>query len=107
MPVDETKIGRTQLSHVLGCTQLSITTGGIYKRPNSNSFTKPTKRLYTKERKIFLLQLRGLLDGTDLVFAAVLLQHALIVVFPERLGRVLASKALQDLGAAGVLFEEV
>lgn len=56
---------------------------------------------------IFPLQLRGLLDGTNLVFAAVLLQHALVVVLPESLGRVLAGEALQDLGAAGMLVEEL
>lgn len=60
-----------------------------------------------KKTYIFPLQLRGLLDGTNLVFAAVLLQHALVVVLPESLGRVLAGKALQDLGAAGVLVEEL
>lgn len=62
--------------------------------------------MYTKKEDV-PLQLRGLLDGTNLVFAAVLLQHALVVVFPESLGCVLASEALQDLGAAGVLVEEL
>lgn len=56
---------------------------------------------------IYFLQLRGLLDAANLVFAAVLFQHALVVVLPERLGRVLARETLEDLCAAGVLVEEL
>lgn len=56
---------------------------------------------------IFPLQLRSLLDAPNLVLAAVLFQHALVVVLPKRLGRVLAGEALEDLCAAGMLVEEV
>lgn len=48
------------------------------------------------------LQLRALLDGTDLKLAAVLLQHVLVVVLPELLRGVLAGDALEDLTAAWV-----
>lgn len=53
------------------------------------------------------LQLRALAHRPNLELAAVLLQDALVVVFPEGLGGVLAGEALEDLGASGVLVEEL
>lgn len=52
-------------------------------------------------------KLRRLGQRPDLEVGAVLFQHRLAVVLPELLGGVLAGDALQDLGASGVLFEEV
>ena len=52
-------------------------------------------------------QLGRLGHVADLQLGPVLLEHAVAVVLPERLGRVLAAHALQDLGAARVLLEEV
>jgi hypothetical protein len=54
-----------------------------------------------------LLQLGALGHGANLELGAVLLENALIVVFPEGLGRVLAAEALEDLGAARVLLKEL
>lgn len=52
-------------------------------------------------------QLSTLGDGADLELLAVLLQDVLVVVLPEGLGGVLAGEALEDLGAAGMLLEEL
>jgi hypothetical protein len=52
------------------------------------------------------LKLGLLLERADLELGAVLLEHALAMVLPELLGRVLAGHALEDLGAAGVVVEE-
>lgn len=51
-------------------------------------------------------QLSGLGQVANLQLGAVLLEHAVAVVLPELLRRVLAAHALQDLGAARVLLEE-
>lgn len=53
-----------------------------------------------------LLQLRSLADSADLEALLVLVENLFAVVLPERLGRVAAGHALQDLGAAGVLVNE-
>ena len=52
------------------------------------------------------LQLRLLLYRPDLKLVAVLLQHALVVVFPELLRGVLSRYSLQDLRAAGMFVYE-
>lgn len=51
-------------------------------------------------------QLSSILNCADLQLRSVLLQHRLVVVFPELLGGVLACDPLQDLGTAGVLVNE-
>jgi hypothetical protein len=51
-------------------------------------------------------KLRRLSDSANPQLGAILLQNRLAVVLPERLGSVLASEALEDLGAAGVFVEE-
>ncbi|OAQ82887.1 hypothetical protein VFPFJ_08690 [Purpureocillium lilacinum] len=53
------------------------------------------------------LQLSRLGHLANLVLGAVSLQHVLAVVLPEGLGGVLAGEPLEDLGAAGVLVEEL
>jgi hypothetical protein len=53
------------------------------------------------------LQLRLLPHGPNLQPLAILLEDPLVVVLPELLGGVLARDALEDLGAAGVLVDEV
>ena len=53
------------------------------------------------------LQLGLLSHRPDLQLRRVLLQHTLVVVFPELLGGVLAGDSLEDLGSAGVLVYEV
>lgn len=65
--------------------------------------------VYTKQNKkvVSLSKLRRLGHRPDLKVGAVLFQHRLAVVLPELLGGVLAGDALEDLGASGVLFEEV
>lgn len=52
------------------------------------------------------LQFRLLLHRANLQLGRVLLQHALVVVFPELLRGVLAGYPLEDLGAAGVFVYE-
>ncbi len=52
------------------------------------------------------LQLRLLAHGPNLQRWRVLLQYALVVVFPELLGGVFACDALKDFGAAGVFVDE-
>ena len=53
------------------------------------------------------LQLGLLSYRPNLQLRRVLLQHALVVVFPELLRSVLAGDSLEDLGSAGVLVYEV
>lgn len=53
------------------------------------------------------LQLGRLSQLPDLELGPVLLEHVLAVVLPELLGRVLACHALEDLGAARVLVDEI
>lgn len=52
------------------------------------------------------LQLRLLGHGAHQQPILVLLQHALVVIFPELLAGVLARDALEDLGPAGVFLDE-
>lgn len=52
------------------------------------------------------LQLCLLLHLPDLEFGSILLQHALIVVFPELLARILSRNALQNLCATWVFVDE-
>lgn len=55
---------------------------------------------------VHTLQLRSILNSPNLQLLSVLLQHAIIVVFPELLAGVLAGDALEDLGSAWVLVLE-
>ena len=52
------------------------------------------------------LQLRLILHRPNLHLIGILLQHALVMVFPELLRRILASDALENLGAARMLVYE-
>jgi len=51
-------------------------------------------------------QLRSLLNRPNLKFLPILLQHTLIMIFPELFRGVLARYALEDFGAAGVFVYE-
>jgi hypothetical protein len=62
--------------------------------------------LHSPQSSTFL-QLGLLSHRPNLQLRRVLLQHALVVIFPELLGSVLAGDSLEDLGSAGMLVYEV